>query len=43
MIYINFDQVIPHLISKVAIFFWYFAFFSMGKAASHMIFPFLEL
>jgi hypothetical protein len=46
MVCISFDQVIQHLITKFSKekpIFWYFAFFSIGKAASHMIFPFLEL
>ena len=46
MICISFDQVIQHLISKFSKekpIFLYFAFFSIRKAASHMIFPFLEL
>ena len=46
MICINFDQVMQHLIPKFqkrSQFFQYFAFFSIRKAASHMIFPFLEL
>ena len=46
MIYISFDQVIQHLISKLSKekpFFLYFVFFSIGKAAGHMIFLFLEL
>ena len=46
MICINFDQIMQHLIQKFqkrSQFFQYLAFFSIRKAASHMIFPFLEL
>ena len=46
MIWVNFDQVMQHLIPKFqkrSQFFQYFAFFSIRKVASHMIFPFLEL
>ena len=46
MTYIRFDKVIQHLISKFSKEkpnFLYFAFFSMRKAVSHMIFPYLEL
>ena len=46
MICIDFDQVMQHLIRKFqkrSQFFHYFAFFLIRKAASHMIFPFLEL
>jgi hypothetical protein len=46
MICDSFDQVIQHLITKFSKekpIFLYFVFLSIGKAASHMIFPFLEL
>ena len=42
MIYISFDQVIQHLISKEKPIFLYFAFCLIMKAASHVIFPFPE-
>jgi hypothetical protein len=46
MIWIKFDQVMLLLIyksQKRSQFFRYFAFFSIRKAANHMIFPFREL
>jgi len=46
MICISFDQVILYLITKVLKekpIFYYFAFFSIRKVASHKNFPFLEL
>ena len=46
MTYIRFDKVIQHLISKFSKekpIFWYFAFFSIRKAVSHMIFSYPEL